>query len=462
MSYENKDRELNLKALCYSVARKWKQMLAAALVLAVALGAFQGWKSLSVVMDPQSLAAQQEAYEAAYAEYQGQANALNTQITMAQDGLRQHGEYLRESVLMQIDYRNAWQAVVSLYIQTEEDDRVSGAGEGYTRADMIADAYRLAVTDNRILEQASEKVGIKPQYLKELLSIPYEVYNERQEGTLVTVLIRSADAQSAKLLVDALLACLEQLHEEICQSMGSHTAKVVNNSITCTVDEELADIQEDASERLIDYTDMLEEYRYGLTQLSAPVMPDLSVSSAVKSVIKYALVGFLAGAFLVAVWSGAAYAVGDKVYSAEDLKSRFGITLLGKASLKDRKRCFIDRWLDRAEVRGKTEAQGALAVIGANVSNHCPEGAVLLVAGSAGEAYVEKIAQTLTQVLPGRTVVCGGSLLESLAAIEGLRGCDSVLLVERCGVSRYSQVKAQLDTVASVRKLLIGCVVLEK
>ena len=112
MSYENKDRELNLKALCYSVARKWKQMLAAALVLAVALGAFQGWKSLSVVMDPQSLAAQQEAYEAAYAEYQGQANALNTQITMAQDGLRQHGEYLRESVLMQIDYRNAWHATV--------------------------------------------------------------------------------------------------------------------------------------------------------------------------------------------------------------------------------------------------------------------------------------------------------------------------------------------------------------
>ena len=462
MSYENKDRELNLKALCYSVVRKWRQMLAAALVLAVALGAFQGWKSLSVVMDPQSLTELQAAYEAAYADYQGQADALNTKITMAQEGIRQHGVYLQESVLMQIDYRNAWQAVVSLYIQTEENDCVSGAGEGYTRADMIADAYRLAMTDNRILEQAAATVGIKTQYLKELISIPYELYDERQEGPLVTVLIRSADAKSAQQFVDALIACLEQLREEIRQSMGDHTAKVVNNSITCTVDEELADLQEDASDRLVDYTDMLEEYRYGLTQLSAPAMPDLSVSSAVKSVIKYALVGFLAGAFLVAVWYGAAYAVGDKVYSAEELKSRFGIVLLGKASVKDRKRCFIDRWLDRAEVRGKTEAQGALAVIGANVSNHCPEGTVLLVAGSAGESYVEKIAQTLTQAMPGRTVVCGGSLLESLDAIEGLRGCDSVLLVERCGVSRYTQVKAQLDAVASVRKPLIGCVVLEK
>ena len=462
MNYDNKDRELNLKALCFCVARKWKQMLVAALVLALALGGFRGWKSLSVVMDTQSLAALKQAYEADYARYQGQAAALNAKIEKVQEDIRDHGVYLEESVLMQIDYRNTWLATINLYITTPENDPVSGAGSGYTRADMIADAYRNTVMDSRVLEQIAKAVDIAPQYLRELISIPLPVYHEYQEGPLVTVIIRSADAQSAQKIADAMVGCLDMIGEEIRRSMGEHSANVVNTSVNSVVDEELADLQEDAADRLLDYADYLEEYQYSLSQLSVPAMPDLSVSSAVKSVIKYALVGFLGGAFLVAALACVAYAVGDKVYSAEELKSRFGFALLGKASLKDAKRCWVDRWLDRCEDRGKTEAQGALAVMGANVRNHCPEGAALLVAGTAGEAAMEKVVQALTQTLPGRTVIAGGSLLESVDAIEGLNRCDCVLLVERCGLSRYSQVKGQLEAVEGVNKPLLGCVVLEK
>lgn len=462
MNYENKDRELNLKALCCCVARKWRQMLVAALVLALALGAFRGWKSLSGVMDTQSLAALKAAYEEDYAKYQAQAAALNTKIDQVQEDIRNHSVYMEESVLLGIDYRNTWTASIDLYIQTEENDSVSGAGEGYTRADVIADAYRNRMVDTRVLERAAEAVGIAPQYLRELISIPLPVYHEYQDGPLVTVLIRSDDAESAEKIMNAILACLDTIREEITDSMGKHTLSTVNAGVTVVVDEELADLQEDAADRLLEYMDYLEEYRYSLNQLSVPAMPDLSVSSAVKSAIKYAVVGFLGGAFLVAVLACVAYAVGDKVYSAEELKSRFGIALLGKAALKDRKRCPIDRWLDRCEDRGKTEAQGALAVMGANVRNHCPENTVLLVAGTAGETAMETIVQTLTQALPGRTVIAGGSLLESVDAIEGLSKCDCVLLVERCGVSRYSQVKSQLEAVAGVNKPLLGCVVLEK
>ena len=75
---------------------------------------------------------------------------------------------------------------------------------------------------------------------------------------------------------------------------------------------------------------------------------------------------------------------------------------------------------------------------------------------------MEKVVATLTQALPGRTVICGGSLLESLTAIEALPKCDAVLLVERCGLSRYSQVGAQMEAVAGVNKKLLGCVVVEK
>lgn len=462
MNYENKDRELNLKALCFCVARKWKQMLLAALVLALAFGAFRGWKSLSVIMDTQSLEALKATYEADYAKYQGQAAALNTKISQVQADIRNHGVYMEESVLMQIDYRNTWTATVNLYIQSEENEPVSGVGAGYTPADLIADAYRNMVTDIRVLEKAAETVKIEAQYLQELISIPLPVYHEYQEGPLVTVKIRSLDAQSAKAIMDALLGCLDTIREEITGTMGKHTLSVVSTGITTAVDEELADIQEAAADRLVEFVDYLEEYRYSLSQLSVPAMPDMSVSSAVKSVIKYAVVGFLGGAFLVAAVACVAYAVGDKLYAAEELKSRFGLKLLGKVSLKNKKKCFIDRILDRWEDRGKLEDQGALEIAAANVYNNCPEGGVLLVVGTAGDTAMEKVVQALAQGLPGRTVISGGSLLESMAAIEGLRKCDAVLLVERCGLSRYSQIEAQLEVVCGVGKQLLGCVVVEK
>ena len=94
MNYENKDRELNLKALCFCVARKWKQMLLAALVLALAFGAFRGWKSLSVIMDTQSLEALKATYEADYAKYQGQAAALNTKIAQVGNSETAAGKFV--------------------------------------------------------------------------------------------------------------------------------------------------------------------------------------------------------------------------------------------------------------------------------------------------------------------------------------------------------------------------------
>ena len=462
MNYENKDRELNLKALCFCVARKWKQMLVIAVVLALALGGFRGWKSLSVVMDTQSLEALKATYEEEYAQYQGQVAAFNAQIAQVEADIHDHGVYMEESILMQLDYRNTWVSSVNLYIQTEEHDSVSGAGSGYTRADMIADAYRNTMMDALILEKAAETLDIAPRYLQELISIPLPVYHEYQEGPLVTIMVRSSDAESAKRIMDVMLSYLDMIWGRITNSMGKHTIGVINANTIAVVDEELADIQEDAADRLVDYVAYLEEYRYSLNQLSVPSMPDLSVGSAVKSVIKYAAVGFLGGVFLVAAVACIAYVVGDKLYAAEELKSRFGLPLLGKISLKKKKSCAIDRFLDRCEDRGKTKEQGALLAMSANVRNNCPAGTVLLVAGTAGAEGMQEVAETLTQTLPERTLIFGSDLLESPETIEALGKCDAVLLVERCGLSRYSRIGAQVEAVRNINKQLLGCVVLEK
>ena len=461
MNYENKERELNLKALFFCVVRKWRQVLVVALIFALLLGGYKGWKGMSATVDAQLVEEQNAAYAEAYARYQTQRASLETKISQVEEDICNHGTYMQESVLIRLDYRNVWTASVDLYIQTQDNALISGAGEGYTRADVIADAYRNMLLSNQVMEKAAESVDIAPQYLRELISTPLPVYHEYQDGPLVTVLIRGADAETVQKIMDALLSCLDAIQAEITENMGEHTMRMVNAGVVAVVDEDVADYQEEAADRLLEYVDYLEYYRSDLAELQAPAMPIFAASGVTKSVVKYGIVGFLGGAFLMAGIACVLFVIGDKVYSAEELKSRFGLTVLGKVSLC-RKRCCIDRMLDRFEDRGKTEEQGALAVVGANVANHCPENATLLVAGTAGDAGMEKVVATLTQALPGRTVICGGSLLESLTAIEALPKCDAVLLVERCGLSRYSQVGAQMEAVAGVNKKLLGCVVVEK
>ena len=48
----------------------------------------------------------------------------------------------------------------------------------------------------------------------------------------------------------------------------------------------------------------------------------------------------------------------------------------------------------------------------------------------------------------------------SPAALEALSVCDTVLLIEQCGVSRYFQVIERIDLIKDYKKTLIGCILI--
>jgi len=379
---------------------------------------------------------------------------------LMQENAELQKDYLDNSTLMQLDYRNTWLGTLSLYVEAEENVQVSGGEYGRTLSEIIAEAYLVALSDSRIYVQAAQELDIEVRYLRELVNVFLVGAEEGQGSPLLAVEVRGTDGIFVAKVINALRTDLEALQAEISRSVGVHSIREVSYSATARVDVELAEIQADAVELWVDYTENMENFQESLDDLEEPIAP--SSNSLVKNVIKYGIVGALGGLFLVAVWGCVAYVAGDKVYAAEEIKSRFGTAVMGKVSVKARKSSLVDRWLDRVECRGKTEQDGALDVICANVRNHLPQGSTLLVAGTAGDDRVQWIAEVLTKKLPHRTILLGGSLLESVVAIEGLSQCDSVLLVERCGISRYSLVKNQIETVQSVGKRLIGCVTLEK
>ena len=85
----------------------------------------------------------------------------------------------------------------------------------------------------------------------------------------------------------------------------------------------------------------------------------------------------------------------------------------------------------------------------------------MLLAGQADEAVIGAVAQRLSAEMPEVRVCTGGSLVQDAAAARKLRECDAVVLVEQCGVSRYSRISAQAESVREMGKPLLGCVAVD-
>ena len=58
-------------------------------------------------------------------------------------------------------------------------------------------------------------------------------------------------------------------------------------------------------------------------------------------------------------------------------------------------------------------------------------------------------------------VVAGNNMLEDVQTVRELPECDGVILVEQCGVSKYSVVEAEIEKVFDLKKYVVGCVVFE-
>lgn len=91
------------------------------------------------------------------------------------------------------------------------------------------------------------------------------------------------------------------MQAQITASIGEHTVSTVNEGISSKVDLDLADLQRQQSQKLTDLNDSLQTKQKDLDELEEPEKEDSSKVAALKSAIKFGLVGGFGGAFIVAV-----------------------------------------------------------------------------------------------------------------------------------------------------------------
>jgi hypothetical protein len=237
----------------------------------------------------------------------------------------------------------------------------------------------------------------------------------------------------------------------------------MNESVSTKEDSDLAQLQKNRIEDLISIRQSLEDTKTKLEGLKEPVMPaNLSSKGLIKSGIKYGVLGGIAGGFLSCFLACVSFCLSNRVYNYGELKKRFGIKILGNFTRKREKRTFskIDNLLDKLEGIEYIADTAVYERIVANIGIYTENNQLILLTGTANEDDINRITAVLKGRLPNLKFESAGDMSKYPETLTKLPKADGIILIETVGLSKYNMIYNQLEIIASIKKNVIGCIIL--
>ena len=480
-TYE-REEEIDLVALCFTLLHKYRQILAAALACAVIFGAAAGahtaWSG-AVSKDAQDtydteLAEynrKMESYEAAKTQY-GVDIANNEKSQRSTEySIQKAQEYAENSVLNQLDPYNVWVAQANLYVSTNYQIMPGMAYQNPDRTGSVLSAYVSLLSNSSTLGEIASDFNMQERYLRELVTISAD-----PSTCLLTITVKGSNDTMTNGILDALLEHMNALNDNITASVGSHSITTIARSSCSTISPELRDSQTDNTENLLTLQNQIEQLQQNRTQLDknfedateewnaleAPVLQSTRISTAI---LKFGLIGLLVGIVLVCGIGTVQFLMQGKVYSGKELKTTCNLPLLGTlASAQTKQAKKFDAALNRMERRpdGSTDEE-TLRLVAATIRSRAPEAKHILVTGDLPAQQLSALAASLqeTDALRAQVVTAAESILHCAATVPQVSQADAIILAADCTCSRYAAVNDQNEQIRRLGKSILGCVVFE-
>lgn len=292
MDYENTyEREIDLKELMFAVLRKWRPILAAAVVLALLLG---GFKAVSAQRSLNSAGDEDDSYAAALEEYEQKLEICNREIDNLTSDIVNQQKYVEDSILMNTSPYDVWEAKAELFVETDKSGDSEYGTDNLTAT--VMRAYQSALTSGELLSEIGADMGMEERYLQELITVTiglddyyrlddlmtvqnrdngFTIRNQKDnhyimQDNLLTIQVRHKDEEEARKLLTQLLDGMELFQDRIRSGIALHTVKEISNSVSSKVDLSLADQQSGERDRLNRLNASLEEKKKELEDIKSP------------------------------------------------------------------------------------------------------------------------------------------------------------------------------------------------
>lgn len=490
VNFQDDESEISLLDLLYYILRRWRSILLFAVLFCVLLGGFKLVKGIRT-LGSADLKEEQKNYESQLEGYTISKEHLENQINELTDAIQDKEDYYDHSVLMKLDPKQAYKGTATFVVtdageapSSEENRDLSLAID--RKMNSVLGSYVSLIQNGMILRDVQKELSSKldQKYLAELIYTQVDY-----QSKLLHITVVGDDQQQVQSISDAIVQGLQNASVQMNASVAAHRLELLSayvgndadaiipigmipetgaNTSDASYQTSIEGIQKNYTNSITDMQNQLLDCNNQLSELEEPEPPaGASRTSVLKEGIKYGIIGFVAGAFVLAFVYALQYLLCGKLMDSDELNDRYGILLLGDyhAPLHAHTNR-MDRWIDRMNgiTEDKRSLESVYAVSAANIMAQvgAKKNPKLLLLGNAKLDDFNAAAKALSEKLcsSGIDVTVAGNVNKSASAIEKLQQAEQVVLIEQRGTSRQQDIQKELLTLRKLEKKIIGAIVL--
>lgn len=462
-NYVKDQTEIDLRQLFWAICRRWRMVLCWMLAVAVIAGTFKAVSSARSLRNTEETATAQATYEALVANNRQERSDTLKRLRSISEEIAERQAYEKNSYYMSIDPYNVAIAEQIYYVKTDYQILPDMTYQNPDYTDAIVNAYVRVLTGESNLQTVAEKCDMELRYLDELVA------GWSNSSGMFTIRVIAKDLEDAEKILALLDGGVAASRELIESTINAHEITKLTYNAYTTVDMNLAQTQSDKEDALTElrteYADQTARYetlKEDYKNFEAPVSDtDGVLRGSVKMIVLGAFLGLVIACAIVCVQ----VAVSDHVYSADSIAQRMRIRILGALPANTAKVAAMGKFDRKLRVKAglsaATDASAVYAAAASYLTLAYPEANTVLVAGGAEETHIQAACEALQANLPEKKILSGGCVLSDADTIRKVGQSDLTVLVEHTGVSSYSGVIREAETVQSLKGTLAGALVIE-
>lgn len=459
---ERVEREINLKELFWGLLLGWRQLICYGIIFAVLLCGMRYLLDVRSFRASQSFDIEKAKEDLEREELEKVENAVEIK-----NQISGYENYQNKSALMQMDPYEKQIIKLEYYVKS---DYIINYTEDSLRdyTSEVTSMYCSYLTGGEVLQQIIDEAGlsVSREDLGELLTVI-------NQGSTISISISYVDTEKLDEISGIIKKLLEKKSPEY-QQIGSHTLKLIEESQNVIVDSELLDKKSGISSTLSTLKTQLNNLKSDMTPAQLKIFNIETELEEEKEEpgfsVRYFVLGGLIGVFLACAWIAYRIIFASKLQSAEEIRSLYGIRLLGEIEVSDNKKkrflSAFDNFFLRLKNKGKKKipAQQQIRIISANVILSCKRQGIdcIYVTGSRYGNLDTCVVDDLKKELSAHNIkVREGDNIkyDAVSLQEGIE-TGKLLFVEQIGKSIYDEIYDEIQLAGELKADILGVVVL--
>ena len=432
--------EINLKDLFLHILYRWRSILVAALIGAILLGGYQAFSAMKNRNQVSPVNVEPVTGAVSWTDvYSKQLEELNS--------------YKEGSLYYKLDPQLVWTAKRMYLVRADSPAQGNQSGS-IDPADSILPIYMTplaGIADDQILNDAFGTT--KKEYISELINAEAD-----PEMNLITLSVKGSSKEAARKGLNCLHDQMMAISKEYDQSITPHQLIVAGEDLAPMSDKDLANYQTAFNSEISTIENKLKEAQEQEETQQETIQPKVFG----KRTIKWALIGFLMGAFLLMLVYTFHYIISDVLTDSNAYSEQFNTPIFGdfarSSSIHSNKG--LDKLISKWELKNKnTDSQTTFNNIAALISEQVKENSILLVS-SLPENTLNKVKEKLVPLLPEKCLTVQADILRNSDAIADAGKADAVVIVEKKHVSRMKDIGRMAEILEISKANVIGSIIL--